>query len=141
MGHGGNALQGCNLLYYGGPAGTTLQPMTPEAALQAVEQQLAKMSAALVAADALAAEQSSAQLRRDLEALIQASRSLQGQPWPEALRPRMQAVSNQLAMQREQLARLGALVDRQAASILPPAEPAPTYGQAGSAARIYRSTT
>ena len=26
------ALQGCNLLYHGGPAGTTLQPMTPEAA-------------------------------------------------------------------------------------------------------------
>jgi hypothetical protein len=116
--------------------------MTPEAALQAVEQQLAKMSAALVAADALAAEQSSAQLRRDLDALIQASRGLQGQPWPEALRPRMQAVSNQLAMQREQLARLGALVDRQVASILPPAEQTPTYGQPGSqAARIYRSST
>jgi hypothetical protein len=113
--------------------------MTPEAALHAVEQQLEKVSAALVAADALALEQSSGQLRADLDALVQAAHGLQGQPWPAVLRSRMQAVSNQLAMQREQLARLGALADRQVASILPPAEPAPTYGQAGSAARIYRS--
>ncbi len=116
--------------------------MTPEAALQAVEQQLEEISAALVAADPLVLEQCSAQLRTGLDALVQAARSLQGRPWPEALRPRLQAVSNRLAMQREQLARLGALVDRQVASILPPADPTPTYGQPGSqAARIYRSAT
>lgn len=116
--------------------------MTPDAALQAVELQLEKFSAALVAADPLALEQCSIQLRADLNALVQVARDLQSQHWPQALRPRLQNVSNQLAMQREQLTRLGALVDRQVASVLPPADPSPTYGQAGSqVARIYRSAT
>lgn len=116
--------------------------MNPEAALHTVEQQLEKVSAALLAADPLQLEQCCAQLRLDLATLAQASSALKGQPWPEALRPRMQALSNRLAMQRDQLARLGALVDRQVASILPSAEQTPTYGQPGSqAARIYRSST
>lgn len=115
--------------------------MSLESSLQAVEKELQSISAAMLAADPLVLQQSAQRLRGALADFAQAA---QGQPWPPALHPRLQAVSNQLALQREQLARLGALVDRQVASLLPPADAADaTYGKKTgySAARIYRSTT
>ena len=69
-----------------------------------------------------------------------------GQALPSGMSLRIQKVSEQLAMQRDNLARVAALVDRQVASVLPPADNASTYGKAagvgngsGAAARIYRS--
>ncbi|MCZ2407468.1 MAG: hypothetical protein BGO74_15630 [Burkholderiales bacterium 68-12] len=118
--------------------------MELEHSLHQVEQELAHISAAMLAADPLVLERSAAQLRAALGAFAVAAQSLQGQPWPAALQPRLQAVSQQLALQREQLARLGALVERQVASLLPPAEHAPaTYGKSpgATAARIYRSVS
>lgn len=118
--------------------------MSLESSLQAVEKELQSISAAMLAADPLVLQQSAQRLRGALADFAQATQSLQGQPWPQALHPRLQAVSNQLALQREQLARLGALADRQVASLLPPADTADaTYGKKTgySAARIYRSTT
>ena len=52
---------------------------------------------------------------------------------------RIQALGTRLALVRDQLARVAALADRQAATVLPPVEPS-TYGSPkGSAARIYRA--
>lgn len=117
--------------------------MSLDQALGAIEKQLEEVSAAMLAVDPLALEKCSAQLRQAVADFSRVVESVRGQPFPEALAPRIQRVSEQLAMQRENLARVMALVDRQAASVLPPTD-ASTYGKAGAgpggaAARIYRS--
>lgn len=109
--------------------------------LHAVEVALDNISAAMVGADAVALEQGRIQLQNTLTTFVQVARTMQGKPWPTELLPRIQAVSNQLSMQRDQLARIGALVDRQVASLLPPAEAPSTYGKSVGGARIYRSAT
>lgn len=94
---------------------------------------------ALLAADAQALERSSELLRSAASALVQ----LLGQSGAAALSPehiqRLRALNAHLSQVREQLARVSALASRQAASVLPPSDPA-TYGaSAGVGARIYRA--
>ncbi|MDA8523749.1 hypothetical protein [Acidovorax sp. NCPPB 4044] len=130
-----------------------LPPVSPpaslEAALAAVESHLADVGALLLQGDAPALERCAPLLR---QAALDFSRALESRPASApALAPewaaRIRAVRSQLAMQREQLARLAALTERQVASLLPPDQGVSTYGNGspagqgmrGSAARIYRS--
>ena len=114
--------------------------------LEAVEAQLAAVSAAMVAMDADTLEKSSLQLRQAAVQLTHALDGARGQALPSGMSLRLQKVSEQLAMQRDNLARVAALVERQVASFLPPTDNTSTYGKAagagngpGAAARIYRS--
>lgn len=122
--------------------------MQLEDALTAVEKHLDGVSAALLAADPQALESGSTQLRNASVQLSQALAQIPRQgALSAALQKRLQAVGAMLAVQRESLARLAAITDRQAAGLLPPADAAATYGSAmggrnaGSVARIYRSAS
>lgn len=122
--------------------------MQLEDALSAVEKHLDSVSAALLSADPQALESGSTQLRNAAAQLSQVMVQIQRQgALPVALQKRLEAVDAMLAVQRESLARLAAITDRQAAGLLPPADAAATYGSAmggrnaGSAARIYRSAS
>jgi hypothetical protein len=121
--------------------------MPLEPTLAALEKQLEEVSAALLAGDPLALERASGGLRQaviDFSGMMERSRN---QPLPAGMAVRLQKASAQLAMQRDNLARVTALVDRQVASVLPPADAASTYGKAvgvrsgpgGAAARFYRN--
>lgn len=119
--------------------------MQSDLALQAVEKQLEEVSSAILAGDPLALEKSSTQLRQvvaDFSRLVDGKR---GQPVSAERAQRIQQAGERLAVLRDNLARLTALVDRQVASVLPPADNAQTtYGKTGgrpgsAAARIYRS--
>ncbi len=119
--------------------------MLPQA-LESVEQQLAAVAAAMVAMDADKLQVASTQLRQAAAQLSYALDGVKIQALPSDLATRLQQVHSQLAMQRDNLARVTALVDRQVASVLPPADAASTYGKAvgaasaqSAAARIYRS--
>jgi uncharacterized membrane protein YccC len=105
--------------------------------LATIEAQLQDMQATLLAADPLSLEKTAAQLREAATAFAQA---LAAGPAPADARQRVQAVAANLGLLRDQLARVLALTERQAASLLPPAEGV-TYGpsSAGQAARIYRA--
>lgn len=114
--------------------------------LGAVEEKLAAVSAAMIAMDPVTLEQSSAQLRLVAVQLAQGLESVKGQPLPSRMLVRIRRVSELLAVQRDNLARLSALVDRQVVGVLPPADNTSTYGKAagigkgpGGVARIYRS--
>ncbi len=119
--------------------------MPLEASLRSVEAQLHDTKAALLSADPLALETATAQLRATATALAQAlERAPSRAEWPEGLERRIQSIASELTMQRDQLARLLALTERQAASLLPPVAGVATYGsnaapRAGGAARIYRA--
>lgn len=122
--------------------------MQLESALTAVEKQLEGVSAALLAADPQALETGSTQLRDAAAKLSQVMEQISRQgALPADLQKRLQAVGAMLAVQRESLARLAAITERQAAGLLPPADAAATYGSAmggrnaGSVARIYRSAS
>ena len=116
-------------------------------ALETVEKQLEEASAALQAVDAASLEQRShlllgPGLEPERRRLLQALEDHQG-PWPAELIPRIRQVSAQLALQRDQLARVAAVVDKQLAGVLPPSDNTSTYGNPGrngaTGARIYRS--
>jgi len=119
--------------------------MPLEASLSAVEAQLQDVKAALLATDPLTLEKATAQLRAAATSLSQAlERSSARASWPEGVDRRVQAIGAELTMQRDQLARLLALTDRQAASLLPPVAGVATYGsnattRPAAAARIYRA--
>lgn len=122
--------------------------MQLEDALSAVEKHLDSVSAALLAADPQALELGSTQLRNASAQLSQLMAQVQRQgALSAALQKRLQEVGAMLVVQRESLARLAAITDRQAAGLLPPADPAATYGSAmggrnaGSVARLYRSAS
>ena len=122
--------------------------MSLEESLSAVEQLIDKVTAALLAAYPQSLEQHSVALR-DAAALF--ARALEqstahGVPLPAAVQKRVEAISGMLAVQRDNLARLSAVTDRQAAGLLPPSNAASTYGDGLSTraakpgvARIYRS--
>jgi hypothetical protein len=119
--------------------------MQLEDALTAVEHQLESVSKALLVADPQALESGSTQLRDAAAQLSQAIVQISRQGVvPADLQKRLQALGALLGVQRESLARLAALTERQAAGLLPPDATA-TYGSAmggrnsGSVARIYRS--
>ncbi|WCM92740.1 hypothetical protein M5C99_20730 [Acidovorax sp. NCPPB 2350] len=120
-----------------------------ETSLSAVESHLADVGALLLKGDAPALERCAPLLR---QAALDLSRALEGRPTVPALPPewvrRIRAARGQLMLQREQLARLAALTERQVASLLPPDQGVSTYGsgspagqgmRGGAAARIYRS--
>ena len=114
--------------------------MTFEAILAAAEEKVQAASDALLAADPLKLEQCSGLLRDAAAALAQLVQRQEGtQAIDAASVQRIQALGTRLALVRDQLARVAALADRQAATVLPPVEPS-TYGSPkGSAARIYRA--
>lgn len=97
-----------------------------------------------MATDPLTLENAAQRLR---EAAVLMAQALEraGRPatWPEGLPARVEAVATRLRLLREQLARVLALTERQAASLLPPVWDV-TYGPTGSAPsapgpRIYRA--
>jgi len=114
--------------------------MSLEAALANVEQQVEAVSAALLATDAPVLEQRSTALRQAAAELAELMGRTDVGSLPPALAKRLQAVGASVAMQRDNLARVAALTDRQAATVLPPSD-ATTYGAraGGAAARIYKS--
>ena len=122
--------------------------MQLEDALTTVEHQLQVISAALLAADPQALETGSTQLRNAAAQLSQVMEQISRQGVvPAGLQKRLQDIGALLTVQRESLARLAAITDRQAAGLLPHADSAATYGSAmggrnaGSVARIYRSAS
>jgi hypothetical protein len=112
--------------------------------LSAIEAQLQDVETALMATDPLTLEEAAQRLREAAFALSQALERSGGQgTWSEGTAARIQAIGTRLGLLREQLARVLALTERQAASLLPPVQGV-TYGKAGSApaapgARIYRA--
>ncbi|GAB3364277.1 MULTISPECIES: hypothetical protein [Giesbergeria] len=120
-------------------------PAFLEHALHAVELQLQELSAALLAADPLALQTCSERMRQVSVDFIAALEGLQVATVTQGLEQRIQQIHSTLSVQRDSLARLAALAERQAAVLLPPpVHPTPTYGVAlgvqastASAARIY----
>ena len=113
--------------------------MTFQAILAAAEEKVQAASDALLVADPLKLEQCSGLLRDAAAALAQLVQRQGAQAIDAASVQRIQALGTRLALVRDQLARVVALADRQAATVLPPVEPS-TYGSPkGSAARIYRA--
>lgn len=114
--------------------------------LARVEAALDKVESALKSSEAEGLQRASEQLR---DAAVRFSQLMESDP-AGALAPsiavRMRTVGVRLAGQRDALARLGAAVDRQVATVLPEQAPASTYGPKSSArgagvARIYKSTS
>ena len=110
--------------------------MSIDNTLSLIEAQLQDMQAALLSSDPQTLEQTAAQLRQAAATLAQAS----GAGLPADAGERVQAIATQLNLVRNQLARVLALTERQAASLLPPVEGV-TYGPSSGArgARIYRA--
>jgi hypothetical protein len=125
--------------------------MSLEQALIAVEQHIEEVSAALLSLDAPLLETASTSLRDAAARFTWVLEQAKAQPasdLPPQFQQRLAAIGQQLALQRENLARVSVLTDRQVAVVVPQAagaQPA-TYGnpqagaaKAGGVARIYRS--
>ena len=125
--------------------------MSLEEALTTVEQHIQKVSAALLALDAPSLEVASTALR-DAAArftwVLEQAQHQQVSELPPQFQQRLAAIGQQLATQRDNLARVAVLTDRQVAVVVPQASgaQAATYGnpqaagaKAGGVARIYRS--
>jgi hypothetical protein len=113
--------------------------MNLEQVLHSAEATVAEVSDALLAADPLGLERCSVQLR-DAAVLLAQAVERQGVLTPEQA-PRVRALTALLSQLREQLARVVALADRRAATVLPPTNAA-TYGKgSGPAPRIYHNKT
>ncbi|MHA7599132.1 hypothetical protein ACX12L_04265 [Alicycliphilus sp. T452] len=105
--------------------------------LSSIEAQLQDMQAALLSSDPHTLEQTAAQLRQAAATLAQAL----GPSVQQGAAERVQAIARRLTLVRDQLARVLALTEQQAASLLPPAQGV-TYGPSMApqgAARIYRA--
>ena len=117
---------------------TATTPTFLEQSLRTVELQLQALSAALLAADPQALQHCSERMRQVSVDFINALEGLQVAAVTEGLQERIQQIHTTLSLQRDSLARLAALADRQAAVLLPPAQPTHTYGPStAGAARIY----
>lgn len=121
--------------------------MSLERALASVEGHVEQVSLALLSGDAVALQNHSQQLR---DAAVAFSALLDAQPRakgaiPASVRARMDAIHNALSVQREGLARLTGINERQLATVVPATASASTYGgnfggrAGGGAARIYRA--
>lgn len=115
--------------------------------LNAIEQQVQKVSSALLATQPELLEQETQRLRDLAAALSHALDSAGGQV-PESIRPRLVAVQATLSMQRENLARVAVLTERQVSVLVPSSGGAQTtYGDGvggravptSNVARVYRS--
>jgi hypothetical protein len=124
--------------------------MSLEESLTAVEQLLEKIAAALLAADPQAVQAHTTALRDASSVFAQAVEKASGggqPPLPQSLKTRIDAIASQLAVQRESIARLAVVTERQVGALVPQADPASaTYGNGlgprsaqPGAARIYRS--
>ena len=116
-------------------------PEVFEAALEAVERELASLSAALCDRDAAAVESHAADLHRALATAIHrfTHASRQGNDVPQALRHRLALASGQVAAQRESLARATAALDRAIDVLMPSPLRAAVYGQSGQSRRAVTS--
>ncbi len=113
--------------------------MDLEFLLTGTEDTVQAAAQALLAADAQALERSSELLRSAAGALAQILGQPGALPLSEDQSQRLRALSTRLVQVRDQLARVTALTNSQAASVLPPTEKA-TYGSStGGGARIYRA--
>ena len=121
--------------------------MSLEATLSTVEAQLQDVQDALLATDPLSLEKAATQLRGAATVLAQAlggADARKAPPTDDQTR-RIRAIGTRLSALRDQLARLLALTERQAASLLPPVPGVVTYGSSGlgqpgsQGARIYRA--
>lgn len=121
--------------------------MNLETALAHVEQEVQAVSAALLATDAPEMERRSAALRQAAAALTELMGRTDTATLPPALAQRLKAVSTSIAMQRDNLARVAAITERQVATVVPQAggSESPTYGNGtgtsnkGAVARLYKS--
>ncbi len=125
--------------------------MSLEEALTTVEQHIEKVSAALLALDAPSLETASTGLR-DAAArftwVLEQAQLQKTSELPPQFQQRVAAIGQNLSMQRDNLARVAVLTDRQVSVLVPQAggAQAATYGnpqagaaKPGGAARIYRS--
>ncbi|MCW5323043.1 hypothetical protein D5039_18415 [Verminephrobacter aporrectodeae subsp. tuberculatae] len=123
-------------------AGARRKRMTSEESLAAVERLIAEVSAALRAADRESLERYAPALRAAAArfALARQQSAPAGVALSRSWRARVAAIGATLTVQRECLARLCALTDRQVAGLLPAADAASTYapGLRAGAARTYR---
>lgn len=107
--------------------------------LSAIEAQLQDMQTALLSLDPQALQALAQQLRDAAGALAQLQQAAP-QGWTSEVRLRVQAIASALGLVRDQLARVLALTQQQAASLLPPLDGV-TYGpqKTTGPARIYRA--
>ena len=104
--------------------------------LSVIEEQLQELQTALAASDPISFEHAARTLRDAAAALAQHSRSAALTP---AARARLRATAERLPQLRDQLARVLALTQQQAATLLPPTDAVTYDGKASTAARIYRA--
>lgn len=121
-------------------------PHFVEKALVAVESELKNLSAALLATDPVALQSSSEQLRQVAIDFIAALEGIRGKSLSAEMQQRIRQIHAALSVQRDSLARLAAVTDRQMAVLLPSTEAPSTYSsvrgvQTGlaPAPRIYRA--
>lgn len=121
-------------------------PSQVEVSLAEVETLLAKMGKALQTSQADDLQQASVQLRDAALHFSQILESHRAQALAPAIAVRVRTVAARLASQRDALARLSALINRQVATVLPEQAPSSTYGSGIAArgtgvARIYKSAS
>ncbi|MCO5339430.1 MULTISPECIES: hypothetical protein [Delftia] len=123
--------------------------MTLSEMLDSLDAVVRMVSASLQSKDAVALEQSSTRLRDAMAAFSELARRFSSADWTQELRERAQALGEQMAMQRDQLARMAVVAQHQAAALIPQASDQATYGRdlygnphAGPGkARIYHSAS
>lgn len=104
--------------------------------LAIIEEQLQELQTALAASDPISFEQAARTLRDAAAALAQHSQAAALTP---DTRARIRATAERLPQLRDQLARVLALTQQQAATLLPPTDAVTYGGSASTAARIYRA--
>ncbi|MFG0595646.1 hypothetical protein ACF8OH_13640 [Delftia sp. WSY_9] len=123
--------------------------MTLSEMLDSLDAVVRMVSASLQSKDAVALEQASTRLRDAMAAFSELARRFSAADWTQELRERAQALGEQMAMQRDQLARMAVVAQHQAAALIPQASDQATYGRdlyghphAGPGkARIYHSAS
>lgn len=123
--------------------------MTLSEMLDSLDAVVRMVSASLQSKDAVALEQSSTRLRDAMAAFSELARRFSAADWTQELRERAQALGEQMAMQRDQLARMAVVAQSQAAALIPQTSDQATYGRdlygqphAGPGkARIYHSAS
>ncbi|MBX3632112.1 MAG: hypothetical protein ABS38_01700 [Acidovorax sp. SCN 68-22] len=115
-----------------------------ETSLGEIESLLAKVGKALQDSEAEALQQASVQLRDAALRFTEVLAHHPTQAQAPAIAVRVRTVAVRLASQRDALARLSVLVERQVASVVPGQTPGATYGPratapAAAGARIYKA--
>ena len=117
-------------------------------ALSHIEARLQEMQTALLSSEPAEFEQAAKTLHATAVQLAQALQQAPDAPkdWPPEIHDRIRAIGQGLNLVRDQLARVLALTQQQAASLLPPSDAGVTYGSGrpgvangATLARIYRA--